>query len=291
MTRRVARCLLLLAAVGGVTDSFSVSTCRRAEASSALRVARTCVLLGDVPQQAPVLADRLGLPLLDPCTVDLDVYTHALVLEPLAEDDYKLGLVALESPSKTGKPPKRIYRMNPLVVDWGSCQQRSGKDNLVATIPGNCATAHDWTAGLGQDAQVLARHVPSVTLFERNPIVAALLQDGLRRARVNVDLVVGDSQECDNRRPDLIYLDPMFPPRTKQASVKKNMQLLHALLDTQDSDEEARYQQEARLLDSALDHAIQRVVVKRPSHSEPLGGHTPSFVVKGAISRWDVYAL
>jgi hypothetical protein len=34
-------------------------------------------------------------------------------------------------------------------------------------------------------------------------------------------------------RPDVIYLDPMFPIRQKSASVKKDMQLLHGLLGSQ----------------------------------------------------------
>ena len=33
--------------------------------------------------------------------------------------------------------------------------------------------------------------------------------------------------------PDVVYLDPMFPPRTRPSAVKKNIQILHSLLDTQ----------------------------------------------------------
>ena len=36
--------------------------------------------------------------------------------------------------------------------------------------------------------------------------------------------------ELPTERPDVVYLDPMFPPRTKSSLVKKDMQLLHRLL-------------------------------------------------------------
>src|SRR5690606_29220484 len=40
----------------------------------------------------------------------------------------------------------------------------------------------DATAGLGQDAVVLAANGAQVHMLERSPVVAALLEDGLRRA-------------------------------------------------------------------------------------------------------------
>ena len=38
-------------------------------------------------------------------------------------------------------------------------------------------------------------------------------------------------------RPDVCYLDPMFPPRTRSEAVKKDMQILHSLLGSNEAEE------------------------------------------------------
>ena len=97
-------------------------------------------------------------------------------------------------------------------------------------------------------------------------------------------------------RPDICYLDPMFPPRTKSALVKKNMNILHGLLETQsEEDADQRRRQEAELLKAALGAARQKVVVKRPVQAPPLGGDfvdkKPSNVINGSVNRWDIYVV
>ena len=52
----------------------------------------------------------------------------------------------------------------------------------VGLKSGAMPTVVDATAGLGRDAFVLASLGCKVTLIERSPVVAALLQDGLARA-------------------------------------------------------------------------------------------------------------
>ena len=124
----------------------------------------------------------------------------------------------------------------------------------------------DLTAGFGRDAALVAAGgAEAVVMIERDPVVAALLRDGLRRLCLVADSGLGDDcddetvgraaylserlsleegdgsdaarrllsegaedrNENDNdksrerrrrgigRRPDVCYLDPMFPPRTK----------------------------------------------------------------------------
>ncbi len=129
----------------------------------------------------------------------------------------------------------------------------------------------DATAGLGRDAFILGSLGAQVTLLERSPIIAALLQDGLARAQghlaFSMKLIKMDAisflQACSSHdAPDVIYLDPMFPPRPKSAAVKKDIRMLQLLLGV-DEDEEI-------LLEAALKCAKSRVVVKRPSWAPSL---------------------
>ena len=154
----------------------------------------------------------------------------------------------------------------------------------------------DATAGLGRDGFVLASLGCQVTMFERVPVIAALLEDGLRRAlhhpeignivKERIRYIAGDSlllmkQIRRDRQPDTIYLDPMYPLRTKSAKVKKEMRLLRFVAGD-DSDAPA-------LLAAALTIARNRVVVKRPKLAPHLHGPEPSLVLRGGNSRYDIY--
>lgn len=99
-------------------------------------------------------------------------------------------------------------------------------------------TVVDATAGLGRDAFVLATLGCEVTLIERQPLIAVLLDDGLARARSDPEVApivarmrlrVGDAiqmlRDWDENVPQVVYLDPMFPHRDKSALVKKEMRL------------------------------------------------------------------
>ncbi len=153
----------------------------------------------------------------------------------------------------------------------------------------------DATAGLGRDAFVLANLGCQVQMLERDPIIALMLEDGMARAladpgcsvavkRMMLRLVDSASyiQQIEvNCRPDVIYLDPMFPPRRKAAKVKKEMQLLHQLL--QDCEPQTA------LLALAREKAIKKVVVKRPRHAPFLESQLPNYSVEGKSSRYDIY--
>lgn len=154
----------------------------------------------------------------------------------------------------------------------------------------------DATAGLGRDAFVLACLGCRVQLIERSSILTALLEDGLRRAAAdsNIKLIIidrmalirDDSIEFIKRikpkkRPDVIYLDPMYPARTKSALVKKEMRILRAVAG---EDRDAPL-----LLEAAIKKALKRVVVKRPSRAPAISGPPPTLEIKGKKSRFDVY--
>lgn len=150
----------------------------------------------------------------------------------------------------------------------------------------------DATAGLGRDAFVLASLGCQVTLMERMPVVAALLDDGIERAKLNsevgeiaqrMQLVHASSIENMNlaKQVDVVYLDPMYPHREKSAAVKKEMRVFQSLVG-EDLDADA-------LLGPALALAKYRVVVKRPSYAPPLNNKKPSTSIKMKKNRFDVY--
>jgi 16S rRNA (guanine1516-N2)-methyltransferase len=150
----------------------------------------------------------------------------------------------------------------------------------------------DATAGLGRDAFVLASLGCKLTLLERMPVVAALLDDGIERAKLNhevtdiahnMHLIHGSSlEEMDLANgPDVVYLDPMYPHREKSAAVKKEMRIFQSLVG-EDLDADG-------LLEPALTLAKYRVVVKRPSYAPPLANKKPSMSINMKKNRFDVY--
>jgi 16S rRNA (guanine1516-N2)-methyltransferase len=154
----------------------------------------------------------------------------------------------------------------------------------------------DATAGLGRDAFVLACLGCTVQLVERSPIIAALLRQGLERAAQDpeigtwvperLSLTVADSRVFmsnldEAQRPNVVYLDPMYPHRSKSALVKKAMRLLRPIVG---EDEDA-----PALLAAALQCARRRVVVKRPRLASSLEGPKPSLSITAKNTRFDVY--
>ena len=168
---------------------------------------------------------------------------------------------------------------------------------------GASPTVVDATAGMGRDAFVLASLGASVTLIERSPILAALLEDALNRAATDPQLeqaiparmtliqanAIPWLQACaEEQRPDVIYLDPMYPQRSKSALVKKEMRILRALVG---DDEDA-----GELLQAALICAKKRVVVKRPKTAAVIISPSnrelrPATAVESKNTRYDIYPL
>jgi 16S rRNA (guanine1516-N2)-methyltransferase len=196
-------------------------------------------------------------------------------------------------------------RSKPLYVDFlhGPLAHRrkygGGRGQLIARAVGATGRSPtplrvlDATAGLGRDAFVLASLGCKMYLLERSPIIAALLQDGLKRAQtdpefanIDMQLTVTDAiayLKICKRKYDVIYLDPMFPTRTKSALVKKEMRILRDLVG-EDIDAE-------KLLKLALKIASKRVVVKRPKLAPAIPGPEPTLKFVGKSSRFDVYIL
>lgn len=235
----------------------------------------------------------------------------------------------------------KIKRKEPLsssAIQTKNKDAQSGKiDNkLLPATP----IAIDATAGLGQDSFLLAAAGFTVYMFERDPIIAALLEDALDRAQSDpalanivermhlftedsvstlqrlaislsqdkqvqhifstpnqetaevflppqdqgnqaLDTSSFDTQPYLTAKPDVIYLDPMFPERTKSAAVKKKFQLLHHLEHPCENEEE--------LLSAAMNIRPRKIVVKRMAKGPFLAGKKPSYSIKGKSIRYDCY--
>lgn len=176
-----------------------------------------------------------------------------------------------------------------------------GKGQMIAKAvglkSGKDLSVFDATAGLGRDSFVLATLGCNVIMMERSPVVSELLADGLERASLSADpelqailgrmtLQRGNSADYlsgvhEGEGADVIYLDPMFPDRSKSASVKKEMAAFHSLVG---KDEDA-----SLLLPAAQIAARYRVVVKRPAKAPFLNEQSPTYQLEGKTSRYDIY--
>ena len=244
--------------------------------------------------QARVLSEQAGLPLIKPASLKKHAGEYDLQLRfyDAIVDLYDRHLDTSICVDFLGGPLAHRQQFG-----GGSGQAiaravgiRSGKRPVIL----------DATAGLAGDAFVLATLGCPLTLIERSPVLYVLLQDAIQRASLNegfqpvlqqgFELIHADAREYikqqlqkDAVRPDVIYIDPMYPERKKSALVKKDMQILQRL---HGKDEDA-----GELLETALLFADKRVVVKRPSHAETLNERKPGTCLSSKKTRYDIYAL
>lgn len=189
----------------------------------------------------------------------------------------------------------------PLVVDFlhgpnaYRLQHSKSQKQLIAKAVGlkrgESLFVLDATAGLGRDGFLLATLGCKVLMLERSSIIAALLQDGLTRAladsryaKLDLQLINIDAMDFFKElveKPDVVYLDPMFPERDKSALVKKELQLLQKIVGYDEAADQ--------LLLKALTIAKKRVVVKRPRLAPCLSDLEPKFSILGKEIRFDVY--
>lgn len=238
---------------------------------------------------ARCLAQQLKLPFIDSLTDP--AYDFLLVLTP----DY-LGIQDCQH-----------KKFQPFYIDFnaGKLHHRSKlagrRTELIAKAmgikPGDKPVIIDATAGLGRDSFILASIGYHVTLLEKSLIVHALLANALTRmhpsshlAKVATRMTLINANAVDwlknlaaNARPDIIYVDPMFPERQKSASVKKEMLLLQQLLPAEEQDD--------ALFNQALACAVKRVVVKRPRLAGHLADKPPTYSLMGKSSRFDIYVV
>ena len=225
--------------------------------------------------EAEGLAARLGLTLSDALPQD----AAALVFEP---EGLTLRRGAL---SVRGDFTQMLPRLR---------TQNLRSELLVRAVKGRGASrplrVADATAGLGEDAILLAAAGHTVQMFEQNPVIAAMLRDALARAAQEpalaeivgrMTLTEGDSVALlPALTPDAVILDPMFPERKKSGLIGKKLQLLQVL--------ERPCADEAALLRAAEAARPERIVIKRPQKGPYLAGRTPGYSLMGKAIRYDV---
>lgn len=174
---------------------------------------------------------------------------------------------------------------------WVKRKAEGKKQGLIrACKPTKGMRIIDATAGWGRDAAILASFGAEVLMLERHPIMAALLADAFAQRppndqhQLSLSLWAGDAFQYlsdlpEKDYPDLIYIDPMHPQRSKTALVKKDMQVLQELIGP---DEDA-----LALIQLAITRVKHKVVVKWPQKISSL--LTPSSSVSGKTVRFDSY--
>ncbi len=198
----------------------------------------------------------------------------------------------------------RALGMKPLCVDFSSNQLRyriergggAGRalSGAVGVRRGRRPYVVDCTGGLGQDAFLLAALGCKVLLIERVPAVAALLENGLRRAADDefsaeaasrIELIHAEAQRVllsagGMSLPQVAFLDPMFPRRPGGPLPARPMRMLRAVAG---DDPDA-----GQLFSLAL-RRLPRVVVKRSDRAPCLTDRQPDFSRGGSRARFDVY--
>lgn len=255
--------------------------------------------LDELRQRAADLADRLRLPLARSSPDDSEYRPPG---GAVGNQSFRHVLVVARDRLELREPGVRNSRA--ICVDFvhGPTGHRrmtvGGRSQPLARAVGirrAPPTVVDATAGLCRDAFLLAALGCRVTALERSPVLHALAEDGWDRAMKSriakvtaisqrIQLLQTDAREWLRRPagdpPDVVYLDPMYPPSSKSAEVRREMRVLREVVG---SDPDA-----AELFSVARDVARKRVVVKRLRHAASLEGD-PSHYIVGTRVRYDVY--
>lgn len=203
------------------------------------------------------------------------------------------------------KDERGIKRATPLQVDFvsGAVGHRlrfgGGRGQDIAKAmglrAGKTPVIIDATAGLGRDAFMLASLGAQVTLIERSATMHALLTDGMARAEnaggefaeiiARMTLLHGDAKDLiPTLNGEAILIDPMHPPRHNSALVKQELRQVREIVGA-DNDALA-------LMQVALNHARNRVVLKWPAKGAPMAGLRPfTHQIKGKSTRYDVFMI
>jgi len=209
----------------------------------------------------------------------------------LTQQEDRLCLIDPDNPS-----------IKPIYVDFNAPtlnyrRHQGGSEAIVKAIAmkgKSKLNVLDLSAGFGRDAFIIASKGHHVTMLERSTIIVKLLMDGLERAKhiksltpiiERLKLIDMDAKAFLTTQPDLstfdvIYFDPMYPKRTKSANVKKEMLALQAIVGQDDDADDVFLLAQEK---------AKKIIVKRPTPSDWLLKHKPSYSIEGKNNRFDVY--
>ena len=132
------------------------------------------------------------------------------------------------------------------------CQFKNKKKEMLAKAVGikknYFPTIIDTTAGFGIDALILACLGCKILLIEKNEIIYNILLNGIKKGssnpkinkalKQNIKVLCKSSIHLLNlkiKKPDVIYIDPMYPKKKKKSLPKKRIQFLRRIVK-KDSD-------------------------------------------------------
>ena len=193
--------------------------------------------------------------------------------------------------------PKNQRKKDPLLKALAI--KKRGNEGPLRLIDATCGTGKDSLFFIKQGIKTLA--------YERSPLLAPLLWDAKRRAfqdpelgpilEENLFFSFSDAMKhyevlqkepsysklnkSEFKTPDIIFLDPMFPPKRKKALPKKEMVIFSQIVGP-DHDQET-------LLNWAIGLRPQRVIVKRPLWADPPKNLAPDTSYQGKTVKFDTY--
>ncbi len=157
--------------------------------------------------------------------------------------------------------------------------------------------ALDATAGLGRDSILFALAGFEVTMVERNPYLAVILNYLLTtfaKELPRLKMVYARSHEflaSVATQYDVVYLDPMFMDN-KHAKSKKDLQIIDYLVDLTEDAAGGATDDMAQLFTLAKEHCRNRIVVKRDNKQATLiPTPKPTYSKSGKTVRFDVYQI
>ncbi|MXZ80591.1 MAG: hypothetical protein F4Z15_04330 [Gammaproteobacteria bacterium] len=166
-----------------------------------------------------------------------------------------------------------------------------GADPLLRAIGRKFGTVIDMTGGWCVDASRIAVSGCSTIAFECNPLVYVLCRHAIGRCRIpaihkRLTLRLGDSAQmmrAEHIDADVVYMDPMYPPRQRDAASPKGIALLREIVDNGGVDLSS-----GAMLDAAMSRAGRRIVVKRPHHA-PAIREGKVGEIRSKQVRYDIY--
>ena len=179
-------------------------------------------------------------------------------------------------------------KVRPVIPQLFGRRKNNGADPMMRAIGYKARQVIDCTAGWGSDASHICGHGIDVCAIEQNHILWLMLDIALEKSAHNIvrerlTVKKGDSYtvlQSLTAPVDVIYIDPMYPPKPGNAAPKKELILLQNLLPVAAN--------EAQLVQLARSRIRNRVVVKRP-HYAPAICAGVSGSTRGKLVRYDIY--